>query len=91
MAILRGFPPSNSIQEGIRIPKIVHTPMKIGELQSESRFTVNDSEYMILTNQDWRGPRAIMYKTAQEKNQTLIGSVYGFDKELEVVWLKEIW
>lgn len=86
MTELKGFPPSSTIAP--RTPKIVPTPMNLKSLQPENRFVSNGAEYMMLTNNDWRGPRAVLYK---HEDPSLVGGIFTFSADIEVVWLKEIW
>lgn len=85
MAILKGFPPSNMISPSTYIPDIVDTPIKIGNLQVEEKFRIeNGSEYLKLKN-DFYGCRAICYKGNDA------GHIMGFDINKEVIWLRRIY
>lgn len=85
MAILKGFPPSNSICPSTYIPDIVDTPIKIGNLEPEQKFRTEDgSEYLKLKN-DVYGCRAICYKGGSA------GDIFGFDVSREVIWLRPIY
>jgi len=85
MAILRGFPPSNSIFPTTYIPDIVETSIKIGNLEVEEKFRTEDgSEYLKLKNASWEC-RAICYKSKTNE----AGAIYGFDINREVIWLRK--
>lgn len=91
MAILRGFPPSNTISPTTYIPDIVDTPIKLSNLEPEEKFrTKTGAEYMRLSN-DFLGPRGICYKSSTTDYGEKPGDVYGFDPDVEVIWLRKIY
>lgn len=89
MAILRGFPPSNTIQTGIPIPQLIEIEISIKDLSVEEKFRSKvGAEYMKLTNNSWNDCRGICYKSSKH---SFAGAVYGFGDNLMVTWLKEVY
>lgn len=61
MAILKGFPPSNTIG-GIRIHETVESQVKINILGVEERFRRNGCEFMMLPLKNkWGTPASELY------------------------------
>lgn len=89
MDILTGFPPSNTISPGTYIPDIVRTKIKIGNLEPEQKFVTKDEmEFMRLSNDMHGGIKAICYKGGPNHEA---GTVYCFDRNVEVFWLRPIY
>jgi len=88
MAILQGFPPSWMISPTTYLPDTVEIPIKIINLRPEEKFRSGLCEFMRLSNGDRGDPKAICYKGDEH---TSPGSVYGFDKEKEVIWLRDVY
>jgi hypothetical protein len=83
MAILTGFPPSNTISPGPRIPcAIKETTVEIGSLKEESRFRLGENEYFLLKRIYPGSPRALCYKGSD------VGQIMGFSLDKEVIWLE---
>ena len=82
MAILTGFPPSNTISP---IPFEREKQVKITEVPVEGRFKHSNVKFMMLPEKHY-GPRAVCY----EGNKNHIpGHIYGFNNNLEVIWYEE--
>ena len=89
MVILRGFPRSNTIHEGIRLPDIVETPVKVGELKLKDKFrTEVGTEFMFIEKNLHGGIAAVCYKS--DHNHEL-GGIYGMSLDKEVIWFREDW
>lgn len=89
MAILTGFPASNTIQIGTRFPKIVKKKAIISDLTYKDRFLHRDGEFFMLPNEHpaWM-PIAICYRSKDEHD---LGRLYGFTEATEVIHLFEDW
>jgi hypothetical protein len=87
MAIIRGFPPSNSIQEGIRFPKIIETVVKISDLKLKDRYRIDECEFMFIEHKS-NYVTGICYKDDQNH---ILGGLYSCSEDREVIWLKEVW
>ncbi len=86
MALLKGFPPSNTISCITRIPLEREIKVQITQVPVEARFrTERGCEFLKLSDKHY-GPRAVCYHVDEH---TIPGHIYGFDEKLEVTWYEE--
>ena len=93
MVILKNFPPSSSIQEGIRLPTIKITRIKTGKLKKEQKFRHMRAEFFVIGFQrhaSKRELRALCYK-GSKAGASSAGNIYVFDNNVEVDAFEEVW
>lgn len=97
MAILKGFPPSNTISPGTYIPTIKEVRVKIGLIPAENAFRTDDGCEFMMLGRDVHGCRAVCYLAKERDVMGLVGlhetpgTIYGFDINREVIWLKKVY
>lgn len=86
MAILKGFPPSNTISCITRIPWVYARKVKITEVPVEGRFMTDRGCLFMMLPEKHYGPRAVCFRGDVH---TIPGHIYGFGWDLEVTWFEE--
>lgn len=98
MAILKGFPPSNTVSTHnyhySNEPEIYEIPILIKNLKQEEKFRTSYGEFMRMTNQDGHTAcRGLCYKKFIENVPIMlarleVGDICFFNSEDEVTWLR---
>jgi hypothetical protein len=86
MAILTGFPPSNTINPTTFVPTIIPTETCIDSIPLFNKFKHNGSEFFLFKKE--KGSCEAICYLAQESTSSS-GTIYGFDKNLKVTYLRE--
>lgn len=88
MTILKGFPPSNTISPGPRIPDVVEIKTTVGELDNFDKFKTDSGEYMRMYKIS-NTIVAICYKS--NCFHAHAGEIYGMSCDRQVIGLKNVY